>query len=297
MHIAGEAVCLMTALLWAVAIAMFRRPVLEHGARTTNLAKCLLGALLQGLTLLALGQAAVLWTSPAHALLLLAASGLVGLSLGDTALFVAVARIGIHRTLLLQTLSPVFAALVALVWQDELPTGTAMFGAAVTLAGVMLVVGPRRGERAVQAPTRLVSGVLLGALAALGQGGGVVLAKAGMAEVPVMPASFVRLVAGAAGLVLLAVTSGRLHRLGRLVVSPVMRSRVVPATLLGTYLALFLMMAGIALAPAAIAATLLSVSPVFGLFIDTLVHGEPLTPRALIGTLIAVAGVAVLTRG
>lgn len=297
MHLAGEAVCLLTALLWAVAVAMFHRPVLEHGARTTNLAKCLLGALLQGFTVLALGQSAVLWTSSSHALLLLAASGLVGLSVGDTALFVAVARIGVHRTLLLQTLSPVFAASIAFVWQDELPARTAMLGAAVILTGVALVVGPRRGQSAVRDPTHLISGLLLGALAALGQGSGVVLAKAGMAEVPVMPASFVRLLAGAAGLALLAGVSGGFHRLGRLIVSPVMRSRVLPATFLGTYLALFLMMTGIALAPAAIAATLLSVAPVFGLFIDTFVHRQPLTPRDLVGTLLAVAGVAVLTHG
>jgi drug/metabolite transporter (DMT)-like permease len=297
MQFAGEAVCLLTALLWAVAVAMFRRPVLEHGARTVNLAKCLLGATLQGLTILALGQAAVLGSSPRNALLLLAASGLVGLSFGDTALFVAVARIGVHRTLLLQTLAPVFAALIAFIWQDELPTGTAMLGAAVILTGVTLVVGPRRGAAAIHTPTHLASGLLLGALAALGQGSGVVLAKAGMAEVPVMPASFVRLVAGAAGLALLAGTSGGFRKLGRLSLSPVMRSRVVPATFLGTYLALFLMMTGIALAPAAIAATLLSVSPIFGLFIDTFVHGVPVTRRALAGTLLAVAGVAVLTHG
>ena len=65
---------------------------------------------LQGLTLVALGQLDALRGVSTSALLYVAASGLVGLTIGDTALFGAVARLGVPRTLLLQTLSPVFAA-------------------------------------------------------------------------------------------------------------------------------------------------------------------------------------------
>lgn len=314
MPFAGEAVCLFTALLWAVAVTLFRGPVLEHGARTVNLAKCLLGAALQGLTVLALGQGSVLLTASGRALLVLAVSGVIGLTIGDTALFGAVARLGVHRTLLLQTLAPVFTALIAWVWRDELPTSLEMTGAVVILAGVALVVTPRRGQLApapvpdgvpVQAPMSaasdsgapLLAGVALGVVAALGQGAGLVMAKAGMTEVSVVPASFVRLAAAAVGLTLLAATPARMVRLGKLVAAPVMLRRVVPATLLGTYVALFLMMLGIALAPAAIAATLLSISPVYGLLIDTFVFRQPVTAKGLIGTLLAVAGVAVLTHG
>ena len=45
--------------------------------------------------------------APTPALLALAASGLVGITVGDTALFAAVVRIGVHRSLLLLTLAPV----------------------------------------------------------------------------------------------------------------------------------------------------------------------------------------------
>jgi drug/metabolite transporter (DMT)-like permease len=314
MPFAGEAVCLLTALLWAVAITLFREPVLEHGARTVSLAKCLLGAALQGLTVLVLGQGHILLGASGRALLVLAASGVIGLTIGDTALFGAVARLGVHRTLLLQTLAPVFTAFIAWGWHDELPTALQMLGAVVILGGVALVVAPRRGRLAPapvpngvavpatmpspsEAGAPLLAGVMLGVVAALGQGAGVVMAKEGMNEVAVVPASFVRLAAAAVGLVLLAATPARVARLGKLIVAPVMLRRVVPATLLGTYVALFLMMLGIALAPAAIAATLLSVSPVYGLLIDTFVFRQPVTARGLTGTLLAVAGVAVLTHG
>jgi len=70
--------------------------------------------------------------------------------------------------------------------------------------------------------------------------------------------------------------------------------RVLVATLLGTYVALFLMMAGVAFAPASIAAVLLSTSPVFSLVLEAAVFGRPPTLRGWVGTAAAVAGVAIL---
>jgi drug/metabolite transporter (DMT)-like permease len=297
MPIAGELTCLFTALLWAVAVTMFRGPIAEHGARAVNMTKCVVGALLQGLTVLALGLGGTIVAASPSSLLLLAGSGVVGLVLGDTALFVSVARIGVHRTLLLQTLSPVFAASLAAAWSGEVPSGRQAAGAAVILLGVGLVVAPARFSRDGRAVPWAAAGVGAGALAALGQGAGLVLAKAGMVEVPVIPASFVRLATAAAGLVLIGWAFGWLGRLPALARSRTTVTRLLPATLLGTYLALFLMMAGVALAPAAIAAVLLSTSPVFSLILESVSERKAPDVRRVIGTLLAVAGVAVLTTG
>ncbi len=306
--LAGELACLSAAALWAVSVTLFRGPIAEHGARTVNLAKCVLAALLQLVTVAALGLLRPLADATSGDLALVAVSGVVGLTLGDTALFGAVARIGVHRTLLLQTLAPVFAAAIAAAWQGELPTPRQAAGAAVILLGVALVVAPRRDGAAhsgvVAALKPLAgpvtagwasAGVLLGVGAAFGQGSGIVLAKAGMESVPVLAASFLRLAAAALGLVAIGVASGRLGRAARLARSPAALKRVVPATFLGTYLALFLMMAGVALAPAAIAAVLLSMSPVFSLVIEAVQDRRAVTPRAVAGTLLAMVGVAILT--
>ncbi len=73
--------------------------------------------------------------------------------------------------------------------------------------------------------------------------------------------------------------------------------RMLPAAFLGTYLALVLMMVGVALAPATIAAVLLATSPIFGLVIEAVADRKPPTAFAVIGTIVAVAGVAVLVGG
>lgn len=291
---AGQTACLFTALLWALSLNLFRRPIDRYGARTVNLAKCLVATVLQGVTVLALGQMGALRGAPPRFVAFVVLSGIVGLVVGDTALFGSAARIGVHRALLLQTLAPLFAALLARVWQAERLAPGQAGGGLLILAGVALVVAPR-GQTG-RASTRWVwGGVALGVLAAMGQGGGVVLAKAGMEQIPILPASFLRLATATVGMVLISTSGANLKRLGQLARSPSGLARVLPAILMGTYLALFLMMAGIALAPASIAAVLLSTSPVFSLLIEAYRERRWFTVRELSGTLMAVGGVGILT--
>ena len=304
---AGQAACIAAAFFWAVAVGLFRKPVDRYGARSVNTVKCLIAALLQGLTLWVLGLQGALVEAPLASILLVAVSGLIGLVIGDTALFAAVARIGVHRTLLLQTLAPVFAALIGLVWLGERVTLVQSGGALLILVGIAMVVAPRRDggregpvpggnvARSGSAARLLAVGALLGVLAALGQGAGIVVAKAGMREISFIPASFLRLGTAALGLLLIETISGRLGRIADLLRDRSALTRVVPGTLLGTYLALFMMMAGVALAPVSVSAVLLSTSPVFSLFIEAALEKRRITLRELLGTFLAVAGVGVLT--
>ena len=292
----GEGSCLLAALIWAFTIAMFRGPIESFGARTINLAKCLIASVLLGATILILGQGAALSGTPARDVLFVGASGLVGLTLGDSALFAAVRRLGAYRALLLQCMAPLFTAAFALAWQGERLTGSRLAGMALTLAGVALVVAPRDLGGADPSGRRLHSaGILLGILAAVGQGGGIVLAKEGMDTLPALHASFVRLGTAAAGLVLLAFLDGTHVRASRLSRTPRSLARVVPAALMGSYVGIFLMMFGVGHAPAAVAAVLLSTTPVFSLFLDVARGRERFSLRAVAGTLLAIAGVVVLT--
>ncbi len=294
----GEAASLASALCWALAVAAFRQPINRYGARTVNLAKNALATVLLGATVLALGQQAALIEAPWPALGWVAASGVVGLTVGDTALFAAVGRLGVHRALLLQALGPVFAACLAWVLLGEVVTGGQAVAGMVVLIGVAMVVAPSRTDAARdEARSFDGGGVALATLAALGQGAGVALAKFGMQDIPVVAASFVRMSCGAMGLMVVLAVVGRLPAaVSALATSRALR-RIVPASILGTYVAFLLMMVGIAWAPAAIAAVLLGTTPVFGLFLEARIDRRALTARALVGTLVAVAGVALLAYG
>jgi drug/metabolite transporter (DMT)-like permease len=90
---------------------------------------------------------------------------------------------------------------------------------------------------------------------------------------------------------------GRLAGLGCAVGHPSTLRRLLPASFIGTYLALLLMTAGIILAPATIAAVLLATTPIFGLVIEAVADRRRPTVTAVIGTVVAVVGVAVLVGG
>lgn len=297
----GEAACLGAAALWSVAVALFRGPIERHGARIVNLSKCALALVLLTLTATAAGGLGEFRGGASRDLVLIALSGVVGLTLGDTALFAAVARVGPYRALLLQTLTPAFTAAMAFAWLGRIPGFRQLVGAIVTLAGVALVLlAAREGRRSAAGRRSVVpwTGIALAVAAAAGQGAGIVLAKEGMATVSALPAAVLRLGAATFALVLLmarrvpvASLASALLRRGR------GRARIVAGTALGTYLAFFLMMVGIARAPETVAAVLLSTTPVFGLFVDAALGRERITTRALLGTALAIAGVVTLSLG
>lgn len=292
--ILGPLACLTTATLWAISVHLFRSPIETFGARSVNLLKCSLAALLQGFTVLLLGQVNHLFTAPTTSLLWIAASGIVGLTIGDTALFAAVARLGVQRTLLLQTLAPIFVAITAGLFLDEQLSSQTILGGIVILAGVATVVFPSRGSNAQAWHPK---GILLAVLAALGQAVGLVMAKQGMHDVAIMPASFLRLLSAALGLIIMGALTGRLQQLYTIFSDRRVLTRIAPATFLGTYLALFLMMVGIAWSPASIGAVLLSTAPVFSLFLERVFLGQAITARGLIGTMLAIVGIAVVSGG
>lgn len=297
--VGGQVACLLAAACWALAVAFFRDPIARHGAWTVNLGKNLLGTFLLGLTVLAVGQFDELMNAPAVALGWLAFSGILGLTVGDTALFAAVPRLGPHRSLLFLTLGPVFAALLAWLLFDERQTPVQLAGSVMVLLGVVIVVWRPASERrraGVDTPDDWpLAGIGFALLAAFGLGAGIVFAKGGMEEVPLVAASFVRMAASVAGLLVIMALLRRLGPTFDLLGDRGAMLRLAGPTILGTYVAFLLMMAGIAWAPASVAAVLLATPPVFSLFIDARLFGTPITWRGLVGTALSVVGVAVLS--
>lgn len=292
----GNVSCLVAACCWAVAVTFFRRPIALFGAQAVNLGKNSIAALLLGLTALFTGQLGSLLGASPTAVGLIAASGLVGMTLGDTALFVAVAHLGAHRALLLQTLAPVFAALLAFLLRGELLSTQQLAGAAVVLLGIIVVVSQRKpkDERGAAKTSSLdIVGLLAGLLAAFGQGAGVVLAKEAMDEIPFLAAGTVRLTTAAFGLIVVMLLLRNGRGITALCNVAALKKIAGPA-FLGTYVAILLMMLGISLAPASLAAVLLATSPIFSLFVDAKVEKTPISLWGVVGTLLAVAGVGLI---
>jgi len=287
----GELAALGTAFCWAFTGIFFAEAARRIGALRVNLLRLPIALVLLSGALAASGSSLAALTP--QRVRLLAASGIVGLTIGDLALFAALVRIGPRLAALLMALAPVFATLAGAVGLGELPGALALGGMAVTLVGVGWVVLERRDGQA--HPFEHRGAIALGVLAAACQGFGLVLAKAGMAgEVPPLVATWVRMGVATAGMWLLAALSGRTAGLAiadgaRRAFLPVLGGAVS-----GPFVGVWLSLVAARYTDVGVAATLMATTPV--LIIPLVMHTERYRPslRAVGGALVAIAGVALL---
>lgn len=231
----------------------------------------------------------------------LAASGFVGLALGDAALFEAFARLGPRRTGILFATNAPMAAIMSAALYGERFGFRGVSGTALVLAGVALAIvyGTRPGLSHSWEHIRgnLGVGVGFGLLGALGQAVGVIIAD------PVFDGSLnpwagaaVRAVAGTVGLIMLMPwferrnASGTTRRLltGRIVVLLLVSGTV--GQIIGKTLVLIALAGG----PPGAISVLASLAPVLQLPIIWLVTRQRPPIGAWVGASIATVGVALV---
>lgn len=289
----GEIAALTTATFWAIASLLFNAAARRLGAFTLNQARITLALVV--LTAILLATRGVNWAPDAQwsNVLLLALSGLIGLTLGDWAYFGALVYLGPRLSTLLMTLAPPVTALLAVPVLGETLNPSVWGGMALILAGVAWVVLERptepipRGHR--------IRGVLLGGLGALGQALGLILSKLGMETVvDPLPATAIRMAAATACVWILALASGRAGAVAKLARDPVARWATLGASFLGPVFGVWLSLVAVRLTKTGIAATLMATTPILVLPLVVIVRKERVTPRAAVGALVAVAGVALI---
>lgn len=112
---------------------------------------------------------------------LVAVSGLIGIFVGDVALFTAMARIGPRRTGMLFTLNAPMAAIGGAIFFEERLSVSSFTGSALILFGITLAIvfGNPSGETGVfeHIQGSLFVGIFWATIGALGQAGGALAAK------------------------------------------------------------------------------------------------------------------------
>ncbi|WP_421216283.1 DMT family transporter [Aeromonas enteropelogenes] len=189
-----EWLALASASLWAVAALISVTPARHLGAFAYSRWRMFLVTLMLGTMSLFTGGWQTLSTST---LPLLALSGLVGIFIGDTALFACMNRLGPRRSGLLFSCHALFSALLGLWLFNEQLTGWRLLGALLVFSGVMLAIlfGRRSSSAWEQIRGSLAVGIGLGLTAALCQSVGAIIAKPVMmsGEVDAVSASGIRM--------------------------------------------------------------------------------------------------------
>jgi drug/metabolite transporter (DMT)-like permease len=305
----GEAAALATAVCWAVTPFFFAAAARRLGSLRVNVVRLVMASCLLCAAVLATGTAQAI---PARQAALLAASGVVGLALGDAALFEAFVILGPRRSSLLMATAPVAVVLLAIPLLGETLGPMGLLGMALTLGGVAWVVVERTPDAEVRGS--LVRGTVYGVLSAVGQAVGVMLAKAGLgaahadcllgrlaaAEAPAQSASplvgtTIRMLAGTATMVAFAAASGRMPGVREALRDRRGMALTAGGAFFGPTVGVFLSLVAIKFtAQAAVAQTIMALSPVFVIVIARAVHGERPSARAWIGSITAIGGLAVL---
>jgi drug/metabolite transporter (DMT)-like permease len=295
----GEASALGAALCWAVGSHLFSRigRAGEVPPGALNLGKCVTAAAMFAGTAVALSGRLVP-SIPGGTLPWLLGSGVVGLALGDSAYFAALATLGVRRALLMLSTAPVFAALGGALFLGESLSSRDIGAVAAVMVGVVVVVNEQTEGRA-DGPKIGAAGVLFGLGAGLGQAVGSLMTRVAMnAGTSSLDTALVRLLAGVAAMILVAGLTGRLAPWSRTLARPRLLGAIAGSAFVGTFVGMWLSQVAIGRSRStAIAATLLATSPIFALPLGHWLAAERITARAVGGTLLAVAGLAGLTLG
>ncbi|GAB4329180.1 MAG: DMT family transporter [Candidatus Zixiibacteriota bacterium] len=292
----GELAALGTASSWALASMVFTLAGRRIGAFNLNKLRIPMAIVLLGTMLLITGQY-VSWRDlslPGYGWLAL--SGIVGLTLGDSAYFQSLVLVGPRRASLLMSSSPIMAALIAWPALGERLGTVAWLGIIVSVGGIAWVNAERIRD-ANNVKSRFdPRGIVLGLVGAAGQAIGLVIAKHVLVsnDIPPLFATFVRMLAAAVTIWAWAIAHRQVHStLG------VLRDRRAALTVclgavLGPFLGVWLSLVAVKHIEAGVAATIMAFFPVLILPVVAIVDKEKLSYRAVIGALVTVAGIAML---
>ncbi len=224
-------------------------------------------------------------------------SGVIGLALGDIFLFGSYRYIGPRLGMLLMVCAPLVSAVLAWIFLGEASTGGQLLGMAITLGGVGWVISDRNSVTARPEYSNYGLGILFGVLAAVGQGVGALMTRMAFetGEISALNATLVRMIGGMLAIWLILLVNREFIK------SHVTLWQEKRATGLLFITAFFGPFIGVWLSSVAfktihlgVASTLLALPPVFMIPIGVYVFKEKVSWQSIVGTLVAIGGVAIL---
>lgn len=290
-----DLLALGAAACWAVGSVMSVMPSRHLGAFAFTRWRMAMVALMLWAVVAVQGS----WHSfDGHAWGIMAVSGLIGIFIGDTALFSAINRLGPRRAGVLFATHAAFSAVLGFALLEERMSWQAMLGGLLTLAGVMLAIllGRHKGETHDWEADRghVGLGVALALLAALCQAVGSLIAKPVMAQQvdPIM-ASAVRVTVATVAHAVLLLAGFQAARASQ---PPTLR--VLAQTGLNGFIAMGIGMTLVLLAlekgDVGMVAILSSVSPILVLPLLWLQLKRAPAPGAWLGAVLTVVGTALI---
>jgi drug/metabolite transporter (DMT)-like permease len=304
----GVFAALLTTVLFSISVVCGHRSAKLIGGTEANFWRLTLATLLLGVWAYGFG---IGLSGDAFPLLLL--SGIMGIGIGDVALFQALPRLGSRLSLLLiQCLTAPFGALIEWLWLGTSLTNLQILCGLTILVGVGIALTP--GEHLKRSRRELIVGAFFSVLAALGGAYGAVLSRKAytIAHASSQPidganAAFQRIVGGLliGGICLLIVKRREFQiqkRAPQDLITDASKKKwrevwpwVVVNSVAGQTLGVSCMQLALETTPTGIVLAIIAITPIVVIPFALVVEGERPTMRSFVGGVIAVAGVIALT--
>ena len=302
----GEFAALLTAFFWTITALAFESASKKVGSLSVNLIRLVVAFILLGIySWIVRGMFFPTDAAP-HNWIWLSLSGLVGFVLGDLFLFRAYVVVGARISMLIMALAPPIAAIIGWFVLGEQLTLQQLGAMVVTFAGIAIVVLKReidepelldgvvvvtKGNRKKVRFSYPISGILLAFGGAVGQGGGLVLSKFGMADYDVFAAVQIRVITGVVGFSGLFLVLNRWKSLGKAVKNWKAMGRLSVGAFFGPFLGVSFSLWAVKFTTTGVASAIMSIVPVLIIPPSILILKEKFNPKELIGAIIAIAGV------
>jgi drug/metabolite transporter (DMT)-like permease len=288
----GELYALACALVWASAVILLKKAGNSVGPFTLNLFRVAFSLPLILATLL-ISEGTLLHEAPSRDYLILIVSGVVGIAVADTLFHMSLNKIGASLNAIIDAFFPLITVLLAYLMIDEQLAPVDFAGMGLITTSIILSAKPDKRQNRSRRDLMIGIGLAISHLILLSFG--VVIIKPVLQSAPVLWVTALRQLAAVVVLITIALFSSR-RRQRFAVFKPSAAWRyMVPATVLGSYLALIFWIASMKYTLVGISAILTQSSMIFILIFAAIFLKEPLNRRKVISAVMALSGVLLLT--
>lgn len=291
---AGEALSLLCAIVWALAVILFRKSGERVHPLALNTFKNLAATLLFLATMWVLGEP-LLRQAPIHTYLLLLLSGALGIGIGDTLLFMSLNRIGAGLTGIVVCMYSPFVIVLSFWLLGEHLTILQLTGALLIIMAILIATIEKK--KSAVTPTNIAIGAALGVVASAAMAIGVVIIKRTLETSPLLWTTQIRLFGGILVLIFILLVHPRRHHIYGSLVTARKWSYTISGSIVGAYLAMIIWLGGFKYTQAAIASALNQTSTIFIFIFAAAILKESLSIRRIIGIVLAFCGTMLVSFG
>lgn len=289
----GEFAALGTAICWSVGSIFFTISSRRIGHHVVNRLRLVVGLiLLLSIHYIIFGQLIPQGITAYH-WFWFGLSGIIGFAIGDTMLFRSFVIVGPRLSMLMMALVPVFSTLIAWLFLHEVLGMTDIMAIAVTIIGICWVVLSR--SKRTGKIDRYAIGLLFGIGGALGQALGLILSKQGlMNSFPALSGNIIRIFTAVVVVWSISLLRGTVSVTFRSLRDKKAAVAMGIGAFLGPFLGVWLSLIAVQLTYIGIASTLMALPPIFLIPLSRWIFKEKITIFAIMGTIIAIIGVALI---